>query len=216
MSTYRLGNRSVWRLGLLGLSLLMMFGFTACKPDSRSPAVVTPVPTAAVTTTATATAVATGTATASATATATATPAATAMTESWPISTTEGWRIYTDAQTGYTVEYPAGWTVDEQAKDVTTFTSLDGQASIMVSAKPAPPDQTEPPEPSDLPNTRCQQVKIGPAFGTSCFDTVAFSRSTTLWHERMIYTLTATSKGMDRGIYDHLVNSFRPLAHGSS
>ncbi len=200
MSTYRLGNRSVWRLGLLGLSLLLILGFAACKPASRSPAVVTPVPTATVT----------------ATTTAIAAAAATAMTESWPTTTTEGWLIYTNAPTGYTVEYPAGWTVDEQTQDITVFTSSNGQASIMVSAKPAPPDQTEPPEPSDLPNMRCQQVKIGPAVGTSCVDTIAFSRSTTLWHERMIYTLTATSKGMDRDIYDHLVNSFRPLAHGSS
>jgi hypothetical protein len=138
------------------------------------------------------------------------------MTESWPITTTEGWLIYTNAPTGYTVEYPAGWTVDEQTKDITVFTSSDGQASIMVSAKLAPPDQTEPPEPSDLPNMRCQQVKIGPAFGTSCFDTVAVTRSTTLWHEEMIYTLTIISKGMDRDLYDHLVNSFRPLARGSS
>jgi hypothetical protein len=180
----------------LGLNLLLILGFAACKPASRSPAVVTPVPTATVIATTTAT--------------------ATAMTESWLIPTTEGWLIYTNAQTGYTVEYPAGWTVDQQTKDITVFTSSDGQASIMVSAKPAPLDQTEPLEPPDLPNMRCQQVKIGPAFGTSCFDTIAFSRSTTLWHERMIYTLTATSKGMDRDIYDHLVNSFRPLARGSS
>ena len=206
MSTYRLGNRSVWRLGLLGFYPLLILGIAACQPASRSPALVTPVPTA--------TSIAIPTVTA--TATSAAAPTATAMTESWLIPTTEGWLIYTNAQTGYTVEYPAGWTVDEQARDVTTFTSPDGRASIMVSAKPAPPDQTEPPEPSDLPNLRCQQVKIGPALGTSCFDTIAFSRSTTLWHERMIYTLTARSKGMDRDIYDHLVNSFRPLARGSS
>ncbi len=202
MSTYPLSKRSVWRLGLLGLSLLLAFEFAACKPDTGGPAVVTPVPTATVTATPASTAAAPAT--------------ATAMTESWPITTTEGWLNYTNAPTGYTVEYPAGWTVDEQTKDITVFTSSDGLASIIVSAKPAPPDQTEPPEPSDLPNVRCQQVKIGPAFGTSCFDTIAISRTTTLWHESVIYTLTATGKGMDRDIYDHLVNSFRPLARGSS
>ncbi len=208
MDTYRLSNRSVWRGGLLALSLLLMFGLAACQPARQGPAAVTPVPTSAVTATTTATAVETATSAAS--------PAATAMTESWPITTTEGWRIYTNTPTGYTVEYPAGWTVDEQTKALTVFTSSDGQASIMVSAKPAPPDQTEPPKPSDLPNLRCQQVKIGPAFGTDCVDPLAFSRSTTLWHEGMIYTLTATSKGMDRDIYDHLLNSFRPLAKGAS
>ncbi len=208
MSTYRLSNRSVWRGGLLALSLLLMFGLAACQPASQGPAGVTPVPTAAVTATTTASAVET--------ATSAATPAATAVTESWPITATEGWRIYTNAPTGYTVEYPAGWTVDEQTKDSTTFASPDARASISVSVQPAPPDQTGPPEPSDLPNTRCEQVKIGPAFGTRCLDTLAFSMVTTLWHERMIYTLTATGKGMDRNIYDHLVNSFRPLARGSS
>lgn len=210
MSACRLSKRSVWHLGLLGLSLLLILGFAACKPDSGSPAVVTPVPTAIVT------AIPASTAAATASATATASPTATAMTESWPMTTTEGWLIYTNASTGYTVEYPAGWTVDEQTKDSTTFTSPNGRASIMVSVQPAPPGQTEPPEPSDLPNTRCEQVKIGPAFGTRCLDTLAFSMVTTLWHERMIYTLTATGKGMDRNVYDHLVNSFRPLARGSS
>jgi hypothetical protein len=210
MGTDRLRNRSIWHLSLLGLSLFMMWWVAACRPASRSPAIVTPVPTAAVAAAATATPVAT------ATATATATPAATAMTESWLIPATEGWLIYTNAQTGYTVEYPAGWTVDEQARDMTTFTSPDGRATIMVSVQPAPPGQTGPPEPSELPNTRCEQVKIGPAFGTSCFDTIAATRSTILWHEGKIYTLTAISKGMDRDIYDHLVNSFRPLARGSS
>jgi hypothetical protein len=214
MGSYRMNNHLVWRSGLLGLSLLMMLGFAACQPTSRGPAVVTSVPTAAVTATATATAL--STVTAPATATAAATPAATAMTESWPITTTEGWLIYTNTPTGYTVEYPAGWTVNEQNMAITVFTSPDGQASIMVSVRPAPPNQTEPTEPSDLPNTRCQQVKIGPAFGTSCFDTIGVTRSTTLWHEGMIYTLTTTSKGMDRDLYDHLVNSFRPLARGSS
>lgn len=210
MSACRLSKRSVWHLGLLGLSLLLILGFAACKPDSGSPAVVTPVPTAIVT------AIPASTAAATASATATASPTATAMTESWPMTTTEGWLIYTNAPTGYTVEYPTGWTVDEQTKDSTTFTSPNGRASIMVSVQPAPPGQTEPPEPSDLPNTRCEQVKIGPAFGTRCLDTLAFSMVTTLWHERMIYTLTATGKGMDRDIYDQLVNSFRPLAHGAS
>ncbi len=207
MDTYRLSNRSVWRGGLLALSLFLMFGLAACQPASQSPA-ATSVPTTTVTATTTTTAVET--------ATATATPAATAMTESWPITATEGWPIYTNAPTGYTVEYPTGWTVDEQTKDSTTFTSPDGRASIMVSVQPAAPGQTEPPEASDLPNSRCEQVKIGPAFGTRCLDTLAFSMVTTLWHERMIYTLTTTGKGMDRDVYDHLVNSFRPLARGSS
>ncbi len=210
MATNRLSNRSVCRGGLLALNLLLMFGLAACQPASQGLAAVTPMPTATVTAPDTATAIMT------ATAIAVATPTATAMTESWPMTTTEGWLIYTNAPTGYTVEYPAGWTVDEQPKDSTTFTSPDGRASIMVSVQPAPPGQTELPAPPDLPNTRCEQVKIGPAFGARCLDTLAFSMVTTLWHERMIYTLTTKSKGLDRGIYDHVVNSFRPLARGAS
>ncbi len=194
MMTHRWTSRLVRRWGWLGLSLLVMLWFAACRPGSRSPAGMTSVPTAAVTATATTTAAATTTATAA----------------------TEGWLTYIHTPTGYSVEYPVGWTVNEQAKELTTFTSPDGRASIMVSVQPAPPGQTEPPEPSDLPNTRCQQVKIGPALGTRCFDTLSFSTSTTLWHEGMIYTITAISKGMERDIYDHLVNSFRPLARGAS
>ncbi len=200
MNACRLTSRLVWRLGLLNFCSLMMLWFAACRPTGGSPAGPAPAPT---TTTA-------ATATATTTVIATATPAATAMTE--------GWLVYNNAQTGYTVEYPMGWTMDEQVNEdgsnVTTFTPPDGQAFISVAVQTAPPDQTEPPEPSDLPNTRCRQVKIGPAFGARCFDTLAFSTTTTLWYEKVIYTIATSGKGLDQSVYDHLVDSFRPQMRG--
>lgn len=205
MESYRLGARFVWRSGLLVFGLLMLLWLAACKPASQSPTGAAPGPTA--------------------TATATVAPTVTAVAaQTFPTGTvvagTEGWLMYTNAQTGYGIEYPSNWTVNEQTRQdgsiVTTFTSADGQASISVVAQAAPPDQTEPPQPSDLPNTRCQQVKIGPAFGVSCFDTIARSRSTTLLFEKEIYTITTASKGLDPSIYEHLADSFRPRARGLS
>ena len=213
MGTYRLSNRFVWRLRLLVFGLFMMLWLAACQPASQNLAGAAPEPTA------------TATATVAPTVTTTVAPTVTAVVaQTFPTGTvaavTEGWLMYTNVQTGYGVEYPTNWTVNEQtSKDgsiITTFASPQGRASITVVVQAAPSDQTEPPQPPDLPNTRCEQVKIAAAFGISCFDTVALSRSTTLLFEKMIYTITTSGKGIDRDIYEHLVISFRPRMRGSS
>lgn len=182
MCTDRLTRRLVRLSRLWGFSLLIGFGLTACRPASTGAAGEAP---------------------------ALATAAVTAATVAW--------QTYRSEPGGYTVEYPAAWTVDEQVGSdnvivTTTFTPADGGASITVIVQTASADRAGLPQPADLPNTRCEQVTVNRLPGLRCFDTISFSTTTTFMNEKRAYTLAASTKRLDRSVYQHFLDSIRVLA----
>ncbi len=195
---YRSANRLVQSSCLSGFGLLIWLGLVACAPTSQS-------------TTGSALAPPTATPTATAAATSAPTPAATA-TEG---ASANAWQMFRNRQTGYTVEYPMAWTVDEQAdidgSNVTTFASAGSQASITVIVQAALPDQTEIPPLADMSDTRCEQVTVDRLPATRCFDTVSFSTTTTFATEKNTYTIATSSKHLDQRIYQHFIDSFRVM-----
>ena len=123
------------------------------------------------------------------------------------------WQTYHSVQGRYTVEYPATWTVNDQAGAAgavaTTFTPSGGGAGLIIAMRPTDPAQQEP---LDLPNTRCEPVPGNRGIATRCLDTIARSTSTTFVGQDRTYTITTAGKGMDEHIYQHIVDSFAPDA----
>jgi hypothetical protein len=123
------------------------------------------------------------------------------------------WQTYQSVSGGHIVEYPVGWTIQEQAGAdgvvTTTFTPSGGGAGITVAVQPAQPDQQEP---LDLPNTRCQQVLGNRGIATRCLDTIALSISTTFISQGRSYTISTEGEGMDQQVYQHVLDSFRAAA----
>src|SRR5207247_1417462 len=118
-----------------------------------------------------------------------ATPAATTIT-----ATMTAWQIYHSVQEGFTVEYPATWTVNEQPSangTVTTFTVSGGGTGIIVAVRPTDPAQQEP---QDLANMRCQPVQGNRGIATRCLDTIARTTATTFVGQDRIYTITTSGK----------------------
>ena len=145
----------------------------------------------------------------SATGAAAPTPRATATA----IATADAWQTYHSEQGGYTVDYPATWTVDEQAGAdgaiVTTFASADSGASITMIVQTTLPDQAGLPQPADILNTRCKQVTVDRLPGIRCFDTTSFSTTTTVTTEKKTYTISTSAKRLDQNIYQHFLDSLR-------
>ncbi len=143
------------------------------------------------------------------TATSRSVPAATVIPSVVP--STVSWKTYRDDRAGYTIDYPATWRVDERVDsddtDVTTF-SPDADKngmSVVVTVRNGAPAIGEIP---DIPNMRCQQVRVGGLLGRRCFDTIASSLTSTLAGQGKQYAIVASGKHLDQNIYQHLVESF--------
>lgn len=120
----------------------------------------------------------------------------------------DDWKIYHNVSAAYTVAYPASWTVNERAggngTDITTFTPASGSGiAITVGAGGAGTAGN-----SDLSNMRCTPVTVSGLHGTRCFDTIAFSLSTTLGGAGKQYVIAASGRRLDQRIYQRLVASF--------
>jgi hypothetical protein len=127
-----------------------------------------------------------------------------------PPAAADTWQTYRNDQAGYSVDYPATWTVDERIDGgtfTTTFTPSGGGAGIAVIVQPG----EQVPDNRDIPNTRCQPVTIGGLSGERCFDTIALSTSTTLVGQGMTYTIGAGGKGLDPKVYQRLLDSFKVI-----
>lgn len=119
------------------------------------------------------------------------------------------WQTYQSVPGRYTVEYPAGWIVNEQAGAdgavTTTFTVSGGGARIVVMVRPSAPAQQEP---LDLPNVRCQPAPGNRGIATRCLDTIARTTSTTFVSQGRSYTISTEGNTMDETIYQHVLDSF--------
>jgi hypothetical protein len=75
------------------------------------------------------------------------------------------------------------------------------------------PRQAEPPVPVDIPNTRCEEVSVDRLPGIRCFDTIAFSTTTTFGNEIKSYTVIASGKRTDPAVYQRFLDVLRVLAY---
>ena len=118
-------------------------------------------------------------------------------------------KTYHSNQAGYSAEYPADWTVSEQAGEdgssVTTFSPADGSAGIMVMVQNGEFGGGS----SDIPNTRCEQVKVGGLSGTRCFDTINLATSTTVVANGQTFTIATLGKRMDESLYSRFLSGFQ-------
>jgi hypothetical protein len=126
------------------------------------------------------------------------------------------WQSYHSDRGAFEAGYPADWIVSEETRTdgavVTTFASASGGVWIAVISQTPLPAQIEPPEPVDIPNTRCEVITVDGLPGTRCFDTIAFSTTTTFMNERRSYTVIASTKGTQPDIYQRFLDSFNALA----
>ena len=137
-------------------------------------------------------------------------PTAVAPTASSP-GTPDAWKTYQNNRAGYTIDYPAAWNIDTRTdldgSDVTTFASTSDNTGTRVAVivrNSEPADQEIP----DIPNTRCQQVTNGELSGRRCFDTLAFSLTTTFVARGKIYILVGSGRHLDRNIYQRFLSSW--------
>jgi hypothetical protein len=141
-----------------------------------------------------------------------ATPGATTTT-----AAVTAWQSYHSVQEGYSVEYPATWTVNEQpgatGAVATTFTPPVGGVGIIIAVRPTDPAQQKP---LNLPNTRCQPVQGNRGIATRCLDTIARATATTFVGQDRTYTITTSGKDMDQTVYQHVLDSFAPDAPAAS
>jgi hypothetical protein len=119
------------------------------------------------------------------------------------------WKTYRNTQAGYSVEYPADWMVTEQAGEdgsiVTNFLSVDSGAGFMVLVQNGEFSGGN----SDVPNTRCEEVKIGGLVGMRCVDTLNFVTSTTVAANGQTIRIAPLGKRIDEAVYSHLLATFR-------
>jgi len=138
----------------------------------------------------------------------TITPTAPPTTTQAPVASQQ---TYRNKQAGFSVDYPSDWTASEQATAdgafVTTFTPPDDRAAITVIVRRG----EQAPEPSDIPNTRCQPVSAAGLAGVRCFDTISLGTSTTLVGGGKTFTIATSSKRADQSVYQQILDSFTPI-----
>lgn len=119
------------------------------------------------------------------------------------------WKTYHSEQAHYSAEYPADWTASEQAGEdgsvTTTFSAADGGAGIMVLVQSG---EFGGAGSSDLPNTRCGEVKVGGLTGMRCFDTINLAASTTVVANGKTFTIATLGKRMDENIFSRFLSGF--------
>jgi len=124
-------------------------------------------------------------------------------------SATAGWLTYTNLQAGYSAKYPADWTVNESVGGngelVTMFMAPDNAQGLSVNVLNG---ETIVEESPDMPNTRCRQVTISGASGQRCFDTLAFSLSTTFSGHDKQFAVVSIGKHPDETIYQSFLENF--------
>lgn len=115
------------------------------------------------------------------------------------------WAKYQHAQAGYSVEYPADWTVTESAGQITMFVAPNGEQGITVNVQNSEAVAESTP---DLPNTRCEPVTVSGLAGQRCFDTLTFTISTTFTGPARQYAIVTFGKQPDEAVYQHFLDSF--------
>jgi hypothetical protein len=123
----------------------------------------------------------------------------------------DAWKTYRNDRAGYAIDFPATWKVDERidpdGADVTTFSPDPDRVGMGVTVI-VRNGESGVGEIPDLPNSRCEPVMVGQLSGTRCFDTIAFSTTTTFMGGGKTYILVSSGKRLARDIYQRFLESF--------
>jgi hypothetical protein len=112
------------------------------------------------------------------------------------------WQTYRNEEAGYSVEYPADWSVDLDGQ-LTRFTSPSGRVGISIGV--SAPDDTV------LDTASCEPVIVAEIETQTCQDILTFSVWTTVVSRDKAYTVATSAKNYDPQPYAHAVKSFRVL-----
>jgi hypothetical protein len=128
-----------------------------------------------------------------------------------PDSAPSNWPAFTSVQGGYRLRYPPGWRVKESAGSGGPVLSLlppRGTGISVLVTWTAPPEAGA----AELPNTRCQPVRVGRLAGSQCLDTISMVVSTTLQGRERWFVLTGSLRrpAAPAGAYQQVLASFRP------
>jgi hypothetical protein len=120
------------------------------------------------------------------------------------------WPVFTSVQGGYRLRYPPGWRVKESTGTGGPVLSLlppRGTGITVLVTFTAPPEAGT----ADLPNTRCQPIRVGGLAGSRCLDTISMVVSATLQGQERWYVLTTSLRrpAAPSGAYDRVLASFR-------
>ena len=140
----------------------------------------------------------------------TAFPAAPTASQAATVAPTSGdWPTYRADKAGYSVAYPSGWAVQEQADSgvmVTTFAPSGGAPGITVSVQAT---DTELAEPLGLPNRRrCKPVVVGGITGQRCSDIVTLHVPAPPGGQGSSYSIASTGAGIDQALYQRFLDGF--------
>jgi hypothetical protein len=89
---------------------------------------------------------------------------------------------------------------------VTVFSPVDGSPGIMVLVQSG---ESGGMGSSDIPNTRCEEVRFGEWTGVRCFDTINVIVSTTLVANAKTFTIVSLGKRLDESIYSQFLSGFQ-------
>lgn len=127
-------------------------------------------------------------------------------------SSAGGWPSYRNTQAGWSIAYPADWTIDQQGSEdspfITTLRPASGAGITIVVQAGAPPAIRQ----SEKSNIICARVVVGRLTGTRCVDADKGTIATTLAGKRQTYVIATTGKGVDEQIYQRVLDSFVPGA----
>ena len=119
------------------------------------------------------------------------------------------WKTYQNTQAGYSAEYPADWTVSEQAGNdgsiVTNFSPASGAGITVIVQNGEFTGAGN----SDIPNTHCEQVRVGGMAGMLCFDTINFATSTIVVANGKTFTIATLGKRIEENIYGQFLLGFQ-------
>ena len=111
------------------------------------------------------------------------------------------WQTHHDDQAGYTVEYPAEWSVDF-GDSTTHFTSPSGRVGIVITVDDGVA--------TDAPEAPCSAVTVAGLPALSCEDILTFSVWTSIIDGGRTVTIATSAKNYDARAYAHVVDSFTP------
>jgi hypothetical protein len=124
-------------------------------------------------------------------------------------ATSSDWPTYHAEKAGYSVAYPAGWTIQEQTDNgvtITTFAPSGDAPGISVSMHIA---DSEPAEPIDPPiGWRCKRVVVGGISGLRCMDKVMLRAPALPGGQGRSYIIASTGAGIDQVLYQRFLDSF--------
>ena len=137
-------------------------------------------------------------------------PSTMASTGSTRPAAVANWRVFTSVAGGYRLRYPPGWRAKESSGSGGPVLSLlppKGTGISVLVTFTAPPEAAA----ANLPNTRCQSVRVGGLKGSRCLDTISMVVATTLQGRERWYVLTTSLRRPAAPVdaYDQVLGSFR-------